>query len=668
MYFSTRLVSTLIMMVFVSPVLAVPAKALDLNGNDLSDTSSDQMSSLRGIEPDMYWEVSDEIADIGANDPHSLGWLSHDQLRLYYPVWKEGSALDFYLATRSTPEEPFTTSVEIPELNSSISEGQAALSIDELEIVFIRNSSGYWESNQLFYARRDSTSEPFSTPVLMDEVALDGVGEGYPCLSADGLTLYYTGIEFDTIVVATRSDRESPFDNPVKYDDLPDDMNLLSFYVHPDGRHALGCQRSDQGMNVISLSRNSTAGPFSLDGIIEGVTDYTSFQAGSRYTGDYTGIYCYYANGSPSLMRMYRRKLNDQLEFNHETEAGWLFEVPAPFDERTSGSLVSGSLAIDTEDNQFTFGFWKSPVVLLSNGVAPMGPTSAAALKGAIEEDSFILCEFDISNNLLDQSLSPTVRLRATEIDFSRSDMLVFTSMGTSEFSPSQIPRTYRQVFETTQRHGAFEVYFDVLNFMADNATSSSTYLESSRIEVMDKTSLNDEIIELSETFSEGGLENWGFFNAEPQVVSSGSDFTTSSLALFGNSERAGEFQLGIFSRENTQDHVQLQTGRLYEVSFQVSTNYQNTAELPTFRLRVNTDNDQAASIINLESEGTDPILPTPSESQVYKLYLIADPGVAGHSLIPSIDYIFTPGQDTDLAASIELEQIVIKSYSLDSE
>ena len=80
----------------------------------------------------------------------------------------------------------------VPGANTASEDGQPNIRRDGLELFFFSNRPGTLGSNDIYSASRDSTSEPWSTPVNLgpDVNSRDG-SETRPSLSWDGTTLYF---------------------------------------------------------------------------------------------------------------------------------------------------------------------------------------------------------------------------------------------------------------------------------------------------------------------------------------------------------------------------------------------------------------------------------------------------------------------------------------------
>ncbi|HTL31553.1 MAG TPA: hypothetical protein VL326_00435 [Kofleriaceae bacterium] len=114
-------------------------------------------------------------------DPHA----SWDGLRLYLSP-QSATGQHIVMASRPSTTDSFAAPVPLPELDSTASEADPTLTIDERLIVFTSNRSG---SNDMYYATRDEPTLPFGAPILVP--TLNTNNENGPFISNDGCRLYF---------------------------------------------------------------------------------------------------------------------------------------------------------------------------------------------------------------------------------------------------------------------------------------------------------------------------------------------------------------------------------------------------------------------------------------------------------------------------------------------
>jgi hypothetical protein len=111
---------------------------------------------------------------------------------------------------------------KVPNVNSDFSEdSEPQISRDGLELYFVSNraDSQGESSDNIWVARRPTINDPWSTPVRLDApVNTTGV-ENSPSLSADGLELYFSNSWFSNpakLYVSTRAGKIDPWGPPVE--------------------------------------------------------------------------------------------------------------------------------------------------------------------------------------------------------------------------------------------------------------------------------------------------------------------------------------------------------------------------------------------------------------------------------------------------------------------
>jgi Tol biopolymer transport system component len=161
-------------------------------------------------------------------------FLSADGLALVFSVYQTNTKNDIWIATRSRPDEAFSTPVILGSpINTACDEGTPSLSGNGLRLYFAsrRNESGACEAcYDIWIATRDSQSLPFSAPSRLSGLSSAASNESSPRLSADDRTLYFTSDRSGSsdIWVAARGPDESfsnvrslPYVNSPELDDTP---------------------------------------------------------------------------------------------------------------------------------------------------------------------------------------------------------------------------------------------------------------------------------------------------------------------------------------------------------------------------------------------------------------------------------------------------------------
>ena len=166
--------------------------------------------------------LSEINSDVMDRDP----CLSADGLEIFFVSARPGgvSDWDIWRATRSDTDSPFGSPENVSELNSPGADGRPYLSRDGLTIYFHR---AFWpdpaRGHDLYCATRPDRFSPFSEPLPITELNTT-YGEASPCISPDGLTIYFArkvSNDFhEDLYFATRLAPSDPFGPGVRIDEL----------------------------------------------------------------------------------------------------------------------------------------------------------------------------------------------------------------------------------------------------------------------------------------------------------------------------------------------------------------------------------------------------------------------------------------------------------------
>ncbi|MBA3355988.1 MAG: PD40 domain-containing protein [Pyrinomonadaceae bacterium] len=115
---------------------------------------------------------------------------------------------DIYMSTLQD-DETFGCVCLVPELSSPVRDTRTAIRRDGLEIFITSNRALGQGLLDLWAAKRESTSEPWSTPVNLGSTVNGAFNDGAPALSFKGTTLYFYsdrpgGLGGNDLQVATR--------------------------------------------------------------------------------------------------------------------------------------------------------------------------------------------------------------------------------------------------------------------------------------------------------------------------------------------------------------------------------------------------------------------------------------------------------------------------------
>jgi len=134
------------------------------------------------------------------NTPHDdvEACISADGLSLYIDTFREGGygSTDLWVAKRETLSDPWSEPINLgPTINTAASESAPSISADGLVLFFsdffAPRSGGYGEPD-IWMATRTSVSEPWGEPMNLGPPINTSVMDLHPSITADGSTLYFT--------------------------------------------------------------------------------------------------------------------------------------------------------------------------------------------------------------------------------------------------------------------------------------------------------------------------------------------------------------------------------------------------------------------------------------------------------------------------------------------
>jgi WD40-like Beta Propeller Repeat len=97
---------------------------------------------------------------------------------------------DIYASTQQ-PDGSFGPAVIVPELSSTGRDTRTAIRHDGREIFITSNRAGGQGGLDIWVSSRNSTADPWGTPVNLGSVVNSAADEGAPALSSDGQTLFF---------------------------------------------------------------------------------------------------------------------------------------------------------------------------------------------------------------------------------------------------------------------------------------------------------------------------------------------------------------------------------------------------------------------------------------------------------------------------------------------
>ncbi|MBN1419389.1 MAG: serine/threonine protein kinase [Planctomycetes bacterium] len=169
---------------------------------------------VRRSSPDAPWQDPVNVEELNTTFQEEPAWLSPDGLRFYYRRVGPDLKGDIFYATRAEAVpgarwEP-APGEDLASITTGDVEGMPSLTPDELEIYFHSDREGGKGKNDIWVAKRPDRRSPFGTPENLAEIN-DSGADSEPCISADGLTLWWHDHEVGEIWYATRASRDDRF-------------------------------------------------------------------------------------------------------------------------------------------------------------------------------------------------------------------------------------------------------------------------------------------------------------------------------------------------------------------------------------------------------------------------------------------------------------------------
>jgi hypothetical protein len=128
---------------------------------------------------------------------------------------------DIWVAKRVSLSDPWEEPVNLgPLVNNSVSNWAPCISADGLELYFEANRDGNYGGVDIWVAVRETKDEPWGDPVNLGPTVNSLVSDADPSVSADGLELYFRsnrsgGYGYTDIWTSKRPTKDEPWGSPV---------------------------------------------------------------------------------------------------------------------------------------------------------------------------------------------------------------------------------------------------------------------------------------------------------------------------------------------------------------------------------------------------------------------------------------------------------------------
>jgi len=174
--------------------------------------------------------------------------ISSDGLKLYFASNRAGGYgyYDIWVSTRSSEEDDWENPVNLGQtINSEAFDGSPCISKDGLELYFeSRRADGLTSSSDIWVTRRATTNDPWDAPVNLGSLVNSEALEAVPSISADGLHLYFAsgrdgGFGTIDIYVSTRQTKDDDWGAPMNLGPVVNSSTYQWFPHISDDRRAL---------------------------------------------------------------------------------------------------------------------------------------------------------------------------------------------------------------------------------------------------------------------------------------------------------------------------------------------------------------------------------------------------------------------------------------------
>jgi len=149
--------------------------------------------------------------------------ISADGLSLFFESDRPGGygSWDIWVATRTTPDADWSAPVNLgATVNSSAYDGFPSISADGLTLFFVSRRPGGQGDYDLWLTTRDTKHADWGTPMNLGPTVNSPAADSSPSISPDGLSLYFSsmrpgGSGWHDVYVMTRATKEDDWGTPV---------------------------------------------------------------------------------------------------------------------------------------------------------------------------------------------------------------------------------------------------------------------------------------------------------------------------------------------------------------------------------------------------------------------------------------------------------------------
>ncbi len=145
------------------------------------------------------WSVPVSLGStVNSDHTDAFACLSGNELELYFASSRSGGhgSFDIWVATRQTRSEPWATPENLgPTINTTGTDNTPWITREGLGLYFSSDRPGGYGGVDIWVATRTSTNDAWGEPANLGPPVNSEAGDFYPCLSSDGLVLFFS--DFD---------------------------------------------------------------------------------------------------------------------------------------------------------------------------------------------------------------------------------------------------------------------------------------------------------------------------------------------------------------------------------------------------------------------------------------------------------------------------------------
>lgn len=227
------------------------------------------------ISYDLKFAIDDTL-EFPTNLEPGPGQLSKDGLEYYLSLEDTSAQELLYVLKRSEIGQTFGQ----PELfegkinDPSFRNHQPTITSDKKTIVFVRSTVDSWTDNDLYIAIRSDTTLPFDSVRPLVEINTPSNADAYPCITPKGLKLYYTKAVDNSnyLFYSTRESTSDSFSSPQLINVENCDGKISSAWLWNDGLHMF--LSADHNQEFIYSNRSNINEPFKAPELL---TDFVPY-------------------------------------------------------------------------------------------------------------------------------------------------------------------------------------------------------------------------------------------------------------------------------------------------------------------------------------------------------------------------------------------------------